>query len=206
MSPAHLAGFIVAAMLLIAMPGPNVAVIVANSVAYGARFGLLTVVGTSTAGIVQLSLTILGMSTALGLLGSWFAWLRWLGVAYLLYIGFRAWRAPALDLAAVRAQPRNRRTIVMRGFMVALTNPKTLLFYGAFFPQFVDPAGSLPAAAQMLVLALIYVCISITLDSVWALGAARLRGWLAARQRLQNRVTGAALMGAGVGLALARAP
>jgi homoserine/homoserine lactone efflux protein len=206
MSFAHLIGFVIASVLLIAMPGPNVAVIVANSVAYGARYGLLTVVGTSTAGLAQLALTILGMSTALSLLGTGFAWLRWLGVAYLLYLGIRAWSAPAVDLAAARPQPKSRHSIVMRGFLVSLTNPKTLLFYGAFFPQFIDPAAPLSPAMQMLLLAVIYMGISISLDSVWALSAARLRRWLAARQRLQNRVTGAALMGAGVGLALARVP
>src|ERR1700740_378395 len=85
--------FIAAVTILILIPGPNVALIVANSVAYGPRYGLLTVAGTSSAMVVQLVLTALGMTTVLGVLANWFEWIRWLGVAYLLFIGVKQWRA-----------------------------------------------------------------------------------------------------------------
>jgi len=133
-----LVGFVAAVTVLMLIPGPNVALIVANSLAYGARFGLLTVVGTCSAMVVQLGLTALGMTQILGALGVWFGWLRWIGVVYLFYLGVMQWRAPVVDLTRTRAEPRSPRAIYMRALLVSLTNPKTLLFHGAFFPQFID--------------------------------------------------------------------
>jgi homoserine/homoserine lactone efflux protein len=134
--------FLAATVVLALIPGPNVAVITASSVAYGARFGLLTVAGTSTAILVQLVLVGLGLSAALGTLGAWFEWIRWIGAVYLAYLGIVQWRAAALDLAQTAPLPRSARAIYGRGVLVALTNPKTLLFYGAFFPQFVTPGDA----------------------------------------------------------------
>lgn len=186
------------------IPGPNVALIVANSVAHGARFGLLTVAGTSSAVVVQLSLTVLGASAVLNFLAASFDWLRWLGVIYLIWLGIAAWRAPAVDLARVGPQARSARLIFARGFLVGLTNPKTLLFYGAFLPQFITPGPT--AADQLLLLAATFLVVAVVLDSVWALLAGRLRGLLMTHVRLRNRLTGGLLVGAGVGLALARRP
>ncbi len=104
----------------------------------------------------------------------------------------------------VGPQARSARLIFARGFLVGLTNPKTLLFYGAFLPQFITPGPT--ASDQLLLLAVTFLVIAIVLDSVWALLADRLRALLVARVRLRNRLTGGLLVGAGVGLALARRP
>jgi homoserine/homoserine lactone efflux protein len=196
--------FVLATTVLILIPGPNVSLIVANSIAYGTRFGLLTVAGTSTAMLPQLALTALGMTAVLGALATWFEWLRWLGVAYLIWLGVRQWRAPPVDLTRTRPQPRSTRAIVVRGFLVSLTNPKTLLFYGAFFPQFISLDR--PLGPQVALLCATFVVIATLLDGGWALLAGRARGVLAARPRLRNRLSGGMLIGAGVGLALARKP
>lgn len=123
--------FVAACVVLIVIPGPNVALIVANSVAHGARYGLMTVAGTASAMVLQLALVVLGASALLGLLASLFDWLRWLGVAYLLWLGVRTWRAASADLSGIAAEPRSAAAIFARGFLVSLTNPKTLLFYAA---------------------------------------------------------------------------
>lgn len=196
--------FVAACVILIVIPGPNVALIVANSVAHGARYGLLTVAGTSSAVVVHLALTVLGASAVLAFMAASFDWLRWLGVAYLVWLGIAAWRAPAVDLAQVGPQARSARLIFGRGFLVGLTNPKTLLFYGAFFPQFIAPGPN--ASEQLLLLAVTFLVIAVVLDGVWALLAARLRTLLVTHVRLRNRLTGGLLMGAGLGLALARRP
>src|SRR5580692_2954791 len=94
MTLALYAAFVAAATILMLIPGPNVALIVANSLAHGARFGLTTVAGTAAAMVVQLALTVLGLSTLLGELGNAFEWLRWIGVGYLVWLGVSAWRAP----------------------------------------------------------------------------------------------------------------
>ncbi len=196
--------FVLATSVLILIPGPNVSLIVANAVAYGTRYGLLTVAGTSAAVLVQLGLTALGMAAVLGALAAWFEWLRWLGVAYLLYLGLRQWLAAPVDLTRTRPQPRSARAIVLRGFAVSLTNPKTLLFYGAFFPQFISIDR--PLGPQVALLCATFLVLAAGLDSVWALLAGRARGLLASRGRLRNRLSGGLLMGAGLGLALARKP
>jgi threonine/homoserine/homoserine lactone efflux protein len=196
--------FITATVILMVIPGPNVALIVANSVAHGTRFGLLTVAATSSAVVLHLALTVVGATAMLSFLAASFDWLRWAGVAYLLYLGISAWRAPVADLGQTRAQARSARLIFARGFLVGLTNPKTLLFYGAFFPQFITPGPT--AADQLLLLAVTFLVVAIVCDSVWAILAGRLRALLVAHTRLRNRMTGGLLVGAGVGLALARRP
>src|SRR5215469_4916274 len=100
-------GFVLASTILILIPGPNVSLIVANSIASGTRYGLLTVAGTSAAVVVQLALTVLGLTAMLGALAGWFEWIRWIGVAYLLYLGVRQWCALPVDLTRVRPQPRS---------------------------------------------------------------------------------------------------
>lgn len=199
--PPLLLAFLAASAVLMLIPGPNVALIVANSVAWGTRFGLLTVAGTSAAMLVQLALTAYGMGAALGALATWFEWIRWIGVVYLVWLGLRQWRAPPVDLARTAPQPRSARAIILRGFLVSLTNPKTLLFYGAFFPQFVRTDRDLPA--QMAVLSATFLAVALLLDGGWAILAGRARSVLATRGRLRNRLSGGLLMGAGLGLALA---
>jgi homoserine/homoserine lactone efflux protein len=194
-------GFVAASTILILIPGPNVSLIVANSIAYGTRYGLLTVAGTSSAIVVQLALVTLGLSATLDILAGWFEWVRWIGVAYLVYLGIRQWTATPIDLTRTRPQPRSFRAIALRGFLISLTNPKTLLFYGAFFPQFLSP--DIPIMPQVVLLSLTFLAIAAALDTGWALLAGRVRGALAIRGRLRNRLSGGFLMCAGIGLALA---
>lgn len=194
-------GFVLAATALVAMPGPNVALIVANAMAHGSRAGLTTVAGTATAIALQLTLTVLGASAVLALMADWFAILRWIGVAYLLWLGWRAWTAPTDDLAASVAGASG---FYGRGVAVSIANPKTLLFFGAFLPQFVTPGPD--ETQQLAVLAVTFFVLSTVGDSLWALFAGRLAQFLKIDGRVRNRATGGLLIGAGVGLALARRP
>lgn len=200
--PGVLLAFVAAVTALMLIPGPNVALIVANSVAYGPKFGLLTVAGASSAMVVQLGLTALGMTQVLGTLGVWFAWLRWVGVIYLVYLGITQWRAPAIDLTKTRPEPKSVRAIYLRAVLVSLTNPKTLLFYGAFFPQFV--AMDHDPGAQIAELSVTFLTVAVLVDGGWALAAGHARGLLGSRGRLRNRLSGGFLIGAGAALALAR--
>ena len=196
--------FVLASTVLILIPGPNVTLLVATSLAYGARPALAALAGTSAAIALQLLVTVLGMTSLMALLASGFEWLRWAGVAYLIWLGVRQWRAApvALEDVAPRAVPQG--ALFWRGFLVSATNPKTLLFYAAFFPQFVDPAS--PPGAQLVLLSATFLALATLLDGGYALLAGRLRPWFRGerRARLRNRVTGALLIVAGVGLALAR--
>ncbi len=196
--------FVVASAALIAVPGPNVAVIVANSVRHGASYGLVTVAGTSAAMVLQLFITIAGLSGLLALAAHGFELLRWVGVAYLLYLGVMAWRAPAANLSAVQAQDITPQQMFLQGFVVSLTNPKTLLFYAAFLPQFV-PTDSEPTLA-LATLAATFVGIAVVLDGFWALAAARVGYLLSAQGPSANKLTGGILLTAAAGLALVRRP
>lgn len=196
--------FVMASLALVLMPGPNVAVIVTNAVTYGPRYGLLTVAGTSSALVPQLTVVTLGLSAVLALMAEWFELLRWLGVAYLVYLGIGAWRAPMPELGTTPAQPKSRQAIFWRGVLVSLTNPKTLLFFGAFLPQFVDPKGD--AVSQLALLSGTYFVIAVIIDTGWALLAGRARGLFMRVGRWTNCITGGVLIGAGLGLALARKP
>jgi len=200
--PGLFLAFIAAVTVLMMIPGPNVALIVANSVAYGPKYGLLTVAGTSSAMIVQLALTAIGMAELLGTLGAWFEGLRWIGVAYLVYLGLRQWTAPAVDLTKTKPEPKSASAICGRALFVSLTNPKTLLFYGALFPQFVTTDH--PVAPQVAILSAAFLAIAVLVDGAWALAAGHARGLLAAHGRLRNRISGGLLFGAGAALALAR--
>jgi homoserine/homoserine lactone efflux protein len=200
--PGLFLAFAAAVTVLMLIPGPNVALIVANSVAHGPRYGLLTLAGTTSAMVPQLVLTALGLTEMLGTLGVWFEWLRWIGVAYLIWLGIARWRAPLIDLTKARPQPRSPRAIYFRALLVSLTNPKTLFFYGAFFPQFVTMNQHV--GTQIVVLSVTFVVIAIIVDGLWALVAGRARGLLASRGRLRNRLSGGLLIGAGAALAFAR--
>ncbi len=196
--------FSLATAILILIPGPAIALIVANSIAHGSRQALVSVAGVSVATVVHLVLVALGMTSLMALLSAWFEWLRWLGVAYLVYLGVRQWRAAplALDAGLIRAVSKQR--LFWTGFVVDATNPKTLFFYAAFFPQFIDPAR--PLGPQLALLCVTFFTIQTLLDVSYALLGGRLRAHLSSRRRarLRNRVTGGFLIGAGLGLALAR--
>ncbi|HKM64708.1 MAG TPA: LysE family translocator [Acidisphaera sp.] len=199
--PGLYAAFAGACVLLMLIPGPNVALITANAIAYGVRTGLLTVCATATALALQLVLVTAGLAALLTAASSAFVWLRWAGVAYLIWLGVKQWRTVARD-EEMHPRPLPVRHIVARAAAVGLTNPKTLLFYAALFPQFIDP--HLRAGPQIVILGVTLVAIALIVDGLWAMMAARARGVLLRRARLRNRLTGGLLIGAGVSLAIVR--
>ena len=196
------AAFCAAVAVLMLTPGPTVAVITANTVAHGTRYGLLTVAGGAAAVVPMLLVVAAGLSAIATVLAEWFEVLRWAGVGYLVALGILAWRAPLADLTAIAPQRRSVRRIFLGGFVVSATNPKTLLFLGAFFPQFIDPDR--PFGPQITLLALSYFAIGAIIDTLWAILAGRLRFVIARSARLRNRITGALFVSAGIGLALVR--
>jgi len=195
--------FVAATVLLILIPGPNVTLLVATSLTYGPRRALVTLAGTNTAIALQLAVVALGMTSLIPALADGFAWLRWLGVAYLIYLGIQQWRAAPLSLDDLDARPDGAK-LFWQGVLVSATNPKTLLFYAAFLPQFVDPHG--PVGPQMALLCTTFLLIATLLDGGYVMVAGRLRTWLhdRGRARMRNRMTGSLLIATGLGLALAK--
>lgn len=194
---ANLLALIVATSVLVAIPGPNVALIVATSIRHGLRSGLLTVAGTTAGFALQLLLVALGMVAVIEFAAETLTWIRWIGVAYLVWLGARTFNAPADDLGAIEAKP----AMFWRGCLLAAINPKTLIFNAAFFPQFIDVGSA--TLVQVGTVAAVYLAVVCCGDALWALFADRARGLLARNTSWRNRVTGVFLSLAGVGLALA---
>jgi len=189
---------VLATAVLVIIPGPNVALIVANSIRYGIRMGAVTVLGTTVGVGIQLVMVVLGVAAVVELVAEALIWIRWAGVAYLVYLGIRTWNEPASDLSAVSAAP----AMFWRGCMIAAINPKTLLFNAAFLPQFIATDGS--AGMQLAVVAAVFLTVLLVGDMLWALTAGSARQLLSRYSSTRNRVTGGFLVVAGVGLALSR--
>lgn len=187
----------IATAVLVAIPGPNVALIVANSLRFGLREGAITVLGTTLGVALQLGLVVLGLAALIEFAAGALAWVRWAGVAYLVYLGVRTWREPADDLGGIAA----KQAVFWRACMIAAINPKTLLFIAAFLPQFLA-TGAGPG--QFLLIATVFLSVLLFGDLLWAVFASSARRAFAGYGRFRNRLTGGFLVAAGIGLALSR--
>ncbi len=196
--------FVAASAVLAIMPGPIVAMLIANSLSYGARTGIRNMGGVVSGNIVLFAIGGFGLAWVLELLSHGFDVIRWLGAAYLIYLGFQQWRAAPESLENPDLKRKPGRSMFWQGFLVAITNPKTIVFYAAFFPQFLDPA--LPSTDQLIVLTITFLIVVNGIDLIYVLLADRMRPLLAGekRGRLRNRITGGLLMGTGIAMALAR--
>jgi homoserine/homoserine lactone efflux protein len=194
--------FLLITLVLFLIPGPIVTLVIATSVNKGMRAGLVTVAGTSCGSAVLLAVIALGLSFILNHALYWFELLRWLGAFYLIWLGIQAWRGAA---GAARQRPSDRAQFG-RGFLVALSNPKTIAFFTAFLPQFIDP--NLPAAPQLAAMCVVSVLLGAASDSGWAILAGLGRIWFMhpARAKLLGRLSGLILMGGGIWLSLSRRP
>ena len=198
------AAYVLATALLIVMPGPIVTLVIANSLTHGTRTGIATSLGSTLGSGVLLAVGGFGMAWILGLLSEWLIVLRYVGAVYLIYLGIKQWRAPVHGLEDANADMGPLRAVFMHGFVIAVTNPKTIFFYAAFFPQFIDATQAV--GPQLMIMSATFLVLAFILDGSYALLAGRLRPWLTGEQRghVRNRITGGLLMITGAGLALVR--
>lgn len=196
----HMLALIALTAVLVAVPGQNVALIVAGSLRYGHRYGFITVLGTTLGIGLQLTIVIAGFALLLQRTATALGWIRWLGVAYLVFAGIRTWRESVTDLNGPQ-QGADKRAF-LRGLVLSLVNPKTLLFNAAFLPQFVDQSAQV--ATQLAVLSSAFLITIAVGDSLWVAFAGMARDWIVRFGSLRNKITAGVLVGAGVGLALAR--
>ncbi|MGH8290269.1 MAG: LysE family translocator [Steroidobacteraceae bacterium] len=197
--------YCLAVAILVLLPGPIVTLVVASSLSQGSRSGLATVAGASIGNAILLGATAVGLVAFFALLSEIFQIVRWAGAIYLIWLGIRAWRTHGgQGMAVAPAGKRSLRALFVQGFLVAITNPKAIVFYIAFLPQFVD--SHLPASRQLIVMIGTMIVMALLSDSAYALLAGRARAWFTApeRRRLQSRISGTLLIGVGCGLLLAR--
>jgi len=196
------AAYLLACIVFTLVPGPTVTLIVANSLTHGTRAGLANVAGTQAGLAVFVGVLAIGLASVIETMGHWFDWIRFLGAAYLIYIGIRMWRSSG-KLDEPGQTPRPHGGFFLQGFLVMLSNPKVLIFFGAFIPQFVDPSGNY--VAQVVVLGLIAMLTAAVTDGAYAILTGRARVMFTqARVRFVSRLSGAFLIGGGVWLALTR--
>jgi homoserine/homoserine lactone efflux protein len=193
--------FVVATALLIATPGPNVALIVGTSLRHGLRTGLMAVAGVNVGVMIQLAVVAAGLSWVVDLFARYFDAIRFAGAAYLLVLGIQTlWKARKV----ATPQPLSGERAFGRGFAVAFANPKTLIFQAAFLPQFLSNGEG--RQAQLWLLAATFWVITVIGDAIWVLCASRLKAAVSGRaQLIADRVSGGILIaGAGVLLAASR--
>lgn len=184
---AHLLSFVLISSVFILSPGPNVIVIISTSIQAGRTRGLQTVLGTSIAQALQLLLAAIGTSWFLSLLTQGLFWLKWCGVIYLLYLGVSA----LLNFfKGTYASSSTALGSFQRGFWTSLTNPKTILFFSAFLPQFVTDSSAY--LAQISLLSVIFWIVATLLDSMWVLLAGRTKRFFATRniEKIEQGVSG----------------
>ena len=197
--------FLLAALVLAITPGPGIAYVVARTVAGGRAEGLASCLGTGLGGLLHVMAAALGLSILVAQSAAAFTAVKYLGAAYLIYLGIRLLRREASGVALPAVRAMGARRALLEGVLVEALNVKTALFFLAFLPQFTSPAA--PLVPQLVLLGAICVGLNTLVDVVAVFAADRLirsDTTRAARARLLNRASGVTLIGLGSILALAR--
>lgn len=191
-----------ASFLLAIIPGPTVTVIIANSLRAGTQAGLLNIAGTVAGGILLVFILAFGLKTIISFMGEAFFWIKLLGAAYLIWIGIKLLMSDGRIGNADEVKPP-KIGYFWQGFLVVLTNPKALFFFGAFIPQFIDPFGD--TFMQTILLGMTFIVVASSTDCVYAVLAGKAGSWLTRpKVRVAEVASGLCLIGGGVWLALAR--
>jgi threonine/homoserine/homoserine lactone efflux protein len=200
--------FLLAALILLLTPGPAVLYIIARSMDQGRLAGFVSVISIEVGNSFHVLAAALGLSAILLSSALAFTVVKYLGAAYLIYLGFRRLLTRAQEHEIASFQRQSLRRIFSQGVLVATLNPKTALFFLAFLPQFVDPtAGSV--TMQLLTLGALFVMMAIVTDGAYALLASTAGSWLKKNRsflRAEQYVAGSVYIGLGVTAALSEGP
>jgi threonine/homoserine/homoserine lactone efflux protein len=195
--------YLLACVVIVIVPGPTVTLIVANSLVHGTRAGLLNVAGTQLGLALMFGIIVVGLASIIETMAWWFDWVRLAGAAYLVWLGWKLVRSSGA-VGEPGSAPAPRGGFFLQGFLVMLSNPKALLLFGAFIPQFVDPNGDY--IGQIVLLGTTAMATALVFDSAYAVLTGRARTLLSRRRVcLISRLSGGFLIGGGVWLALTRA-
>ncbi len=208
-STSQLAAFAVASFLFIQVPGPSLLFTIGRALTVGRRDALLSVVGNALGLVAQVVLVAVGLGAVVAASATAFTVLKLAGAAYVAYLGIQAIRhrgdaraaLAAADEGADVSRPSSSLASVRTGFLVGATNPKTIVFFVAFLPQFIDDGAA--AAPQLLLLGVLFGTMAVCSDACWALVAGRARDWFARKpQRLDGLGAAGGVMMVGLGAAL----
>ncbi len=206
-STSQFAAFAVASFLFIQLPGPSLLFTIGRALTVGRRDALLSVAGNALGLVAQIVLVAIGLAALVEASATAYTVLKLVGAGYVVYLGIQAIRHRAEARQALDAGTEMRRRHPLRsvwtGFVVGATNPKTIVFFAAFLPQFVSDGA--PAGPQLVLLGLVFGLMAALSDSCWALAAGRARTWFARRPERLDHVGaagGVMMVGLGAGLAV----
>ena len=196
--------FVAACIALALLPGPVVTLLIANGLRHGTRAALINCAGAQAGLAIVIGIVAIGLTSLMATMGYWFDWVRFAGAAYLIWLGIKLIRSP-IEGVSVDEQPAPPRGgFFLQGFLVLLSNPKVLVFFGAFIPQFMDMNGN--HFTQVALLGGTFMVTGAITDSIYGLLAGRVRKFFSARRtRLVSRISGGFMIGGGIWLALTRA-
>lgn len=191
--------FVGTVLLLVLTPGPSVLLAVANGMKYGTRKTMGTILGDLSANLIQMTLAAAGLATLITSTGSLFQWIKYAGVAYLVYMGIKKLRAkPGSTISKEQIAGRGFLQLYAEGFLMSAANPKAIVFFAALFPLFLNPATAL--IPQMLVLGVTFLLLDGSTLWLYARFATRLKSYLENKrqQQLQNKIVGSLLILSGL--------
>src|SRR5689334_6630547 len=195
--------FVAACIGLALLPGPIVTLLIANGLRHGTRAALVNIAGVQAGMVIVVGVLAVGLTSLMATMGYWFDWVRFAGAAYLIWLGIKLVRSPVEGIKD-DAPPPPRGGFFLQGFLVALSNPKLLLFFGAFIPQFMDMNKD--HLSQVILLGVTFMVLAGLTDGIYALLAGRVRTIFSVRRtRLMSRISGGFMIGGGIWLALTRA-
>ncbi|WP_374454157.1 LysE family translocator [Nocardioides sp.] len=172
--------FLVASILFIQVPGPSLLFTIGRALTVGRREALLSVLGNGLGVTAQVALVAVGLGAVVAASATAYTLIKVAGAAYVIWLGVQAIRHRAdARLAMAASVPVRRGHPVRIGFTVGATNPKTIVFFVAFLPQFTDPTG--PVAVQTMLLGLVFGAMAVVSDGTWAIAAGTARDWFARR-------------------------
>jgi threonine/homoserine/homoserine lactone efflux protein len=193
--------YLLAAIGLSLSPGPNGLLALTHGALHGRRKALYTVTGGCVGFVTIIALSMFGIGALLQASLVWLTILKWVGGAYLVWLGIQVWRSPPIGFdASQRVEERSGSSLFRQGALSAITNPKAILFFAAFLPQFIDPARSL--VVQFVVMAGTFAVIEFATEFFIASVAHRVSAWLARVGRGFNRACGAIFVAIGALLPL----
>ncbi len=196
--------FVAACIALSLLPGPIVTLLIANGLRHGTRAALINIAGAQVGLAIVIGIVAVGLTSLMATMGYWFDWVRLAGAAYLVWLGIKLIRSPVERVDADAPPPPPRGGFFLQGVLVLLSNPKVLVFFGAFIPQFMDMNQD--HVPQVALLGITFMAVAGVTDAIYALLAGRARLFFSARRtRLVSRISGGFMIGGGIWLALTRA-
>jgi threonine/homoserine/homoserine lactone efflux protein len=198
MSFEHWLAFVAASVILLAIPGPTVLLVVSYALGHGRRYAAATVAGVALGDLTAMTASLLGLGALLAASAGLFTAVKWVGAAYLVYLGLKLWRAPVGDPGQADISETRPGRIFAHAYVVTALNPKGIVFFVAFLPQFLDMTR--PVLPQMAILVATFVSLATVNAALFGLMASSARRAVRkpSAQRLVNRIGGSFLIGAGL--------